>query len=217
MSQDDYRYAVPDSKNKKEILYTGNETPLVILKKKRKTLLFGFLILIILIFYSIFGVILPVLKTGDYNSVYCLGGIVKKILMFYASCFILLWLPYLIISLLRNAGTYFFYNDRVELNAYWIKRKAVIPYNRMRVIRKSSGRGGVMWMVDTMYNVNSIMSHPLLFFKFRYWNGIRFATFFSDQKIAGLKAGLTMAWENPEDGLKALQILKEKALSYEEK
>jgi len=57
---------------------------------------------------------------------------------------------------------------------------------------------------------------PLLFFKFRYWNGLRFPTFFSDQKVAGIKAGLTKAWENPEDGLKALQILKERALSYEE-
>jgi hypothetical protein len=45
---------------------------------------------------------------------------------------------------------------------------------------------------------------------------LRFTTFFSDQKVAGIKAGLTKAWENPEDGLKALQILKERALSYEE-
>ena len=198
-------------------LNTGNETPLVVLKQNKKWLLFTFILLIILLFWSIFGAILPVLKTGDYNSVICYPGrTFQKILIFYACCIIFLCTPYSFISLLRNAGTYFFYNDRVELHAYWIKRKVVIPYNRMHIIRKSSVRSGVMWIIDTRYNVNSIMSHPLLSFKFRYWHGLRFTTFFIDQKIAGIKAGLTNIWENPEDGLKALQILKEKALSYEE-
>jgi len=130
-------------------LCTGNETPLVVLKQKKKMLLFVFLILIILIFYTMFGVILPVLKTGDYNSVFCLGGIVKKILLFYASWVLFLWVPLFFMNLLRNAGTYCFYNDRVELNAYWIKRKVVIPYNRMRVIKNSLGlfNGEVMWLV----------------------------------------------------------------------
>jgi hypothetical protein len=200
------------------LLHTVNEIPLVVLKQSKKCFIFGFLLLITIFFCSIFCAILPVLKTGDYNAVYCdKCSSIKNILLYYTSYFNLLWTPYLFIAFLRNLGTYSFYNDRVELHAYWIKRKVVIPYNRMRVIRKSSVRGGVMWIIDTLYSVNNIMSHPLLFFKFRYWNGLRFPTFFTDPKIAGIKAGLTIAWENPEDGLKALQILKEKALSYEEK
>jgi hypothetical protein len=39
---------------------------------------------------------------------------------------------------------------------------------------------------------------------------------FKDPKIAGMKTGLQGTWENPEDGLKAIQILKEKAFSFVE-
>ncbi len=188
------------------------ETPLVILIGNRKAMSIGIWILVLIIPWSIFGIILPVLTTGDYNSVWPASTVsnVRNILMFYLAWIVLLFAPVFLVLTLGKAGTYYFYSDRAELRTYWIKRKLMIPYNRMHVIRRS---GRILMTAQSLPS----WSHPLLRFKEEYWNSLFFATIFDDPKIAGMKAGLTRTWENPEDGPKVLEILKERAFSFIEK
>jgi hypothetical protein len=114
---------------------------------------------------------------------------------------------------LGKIGIYYFYDDRVELHTYWIKRKIVIPYDRMHVVRERDG------LTITAQSLPS-PSHPLQRFKEKYWNGLGLTTIFDDSKYIGISFRLfpmSSLWENPQDGPKALQIIKERAFSYEEK
>jgi hypothetical protein len=189
------------------------ETPLVILRLNRKRISLGIGVLGLCLFYFIFGVILPVLMTGDYNSAWPpnTGTYAKNFAIFYLSWISLPFLLFILVLGIRDAGTYYFYNDRVELHTYFIKRKIMIPYNRMHVVRLS---GAIIMTAQSLPG----RSHPLQRFKERYWNSMGFHPIFNfkDPKVAGMKTGLQGTWENPEDGQKALQILKERAFSFVE-
>ncbi len=69
------------------------ETPLVILKQYRKMIFYLILLLVVIYLFNIFGVTLPVLKTGDYAAVWSAANtsIVKKIVLFYMSWFLYLY------------------------------------------------------------------------------------------------------------------------------
>jgi hypothetical protein len=196
-------------KNNKETLNPASKTPLVILRHSRKWGLSGIWLFVLVFLYSIFGVILPVMGTGDYNSAWPAGtgNLLKNVLLFYASCINLLSSPVFLVLILGKVGTYYFYDDRVELQTYWIKRKIIIPYNRMYIIKRG------MSINITSQNLPD-RSHPFQRFKERYWNGLVIATIFKDPKFAGMQTGFVRWWENPEDGPKALQILKERAFSF---
>jgi len=196
-----------------EMMMNSNETPLVVLKHNRKMIFYFIMLLIVLYLFFIFGVTLPVLKTGDYAAVWPAGNrnLVKKIALFYMSWFLFLYgIPYFLI-LLRRLGTYYFYSDRLEFKSLW-GRKIVIPYNQMVVIRKNIG----LIIKTTTEGVFSWLN-PIQRFKVEYWNRLIIGTMFKEVKVAGIESGITCGWANPADGPKAIQILKEKAYKFIEK
>jgi hypothetical protein len=155
---------------------------------------------------------LPVLRTGDYEAMWVSSskGIVAKIAIFYTSWFAIPAILYVLVIIIHSAGTYYFYHGGLVLYTYWTKRTVIIPYNEMHVIRREMG------VIITRESLPD-WSQPLKRLKIHYWDGVGFGTNFEEIKVAGMKTGLRKAWLNPEDGPKALTILKEKAFSYIEK
>jgi hypothetical protein len=193
-------------------LNSVQETPLVILKQNQKMIFYFILLLVIIYLFNIFGVTLPVLKTGDYAAVLSAGNrnLVKKIALFYMSWFLYLYgTPYFLI-IIRRFGTYYFYSDRLEFKSLW-GRRIIMPYNQMMVIRKNIG----LIIKTTTEGVFS-WRNPLQRFKVEYWNRLIIGTMFKEVKVAGMETGIIRGWENPADGPNAIQILKEKAFSFVE-
>ncbi len=82
----------------------------------------------------------------------------------------------------------------------------------MVVIRKNTG----LIIKTTTEDVFS-WRNPLQRFKVEYWNRLVIGTMFKEVKVAGMETGITRGWENPADGPKAIQILKERVFSFIEK
>jgi hypothetical protein len=186
-----------------------SETPLVVLKVKRSQVTIGVLCLIFCLLGFMFGVFLPVFRTGDYSAVWG-GNPVKGFILYYLS-----WVAipagffHLLLFLHHKEGACYFYNDRLEVYTFWFERVIVIPYGRMHVVK------GSMAVRISPQHVPD-WSHPLKRILVMYWKSVGFLTAFDDSKIAGLRTGFNRWCENPEDGPKALQILKERAFSYKE-
>jgi len=192
----------------------SSEINLVMLKHNRKRIFYFILLLVVIYLFFIFGVTLPVLRTGDYAAVWPAGNrnLVKKIALFYMSWFLFLYgTPYFLI-IIRSLGTYCFYYDRLEFKSIWGKR-VIMPYNHMIVVRKNRGLIIKTKKTEDVYS----WLHPIRRFKVEYWNRLIIGTMFKEVKVAGMDAGITRGWENPADGPKAIQILKEKAFSFIEK
>lgn len=186
-----------------------NETPLVVLKVKRSQVTIGVLCLVFCMLCFIFGVFLPVFRTGDYSAIWG-GNPAKGFILYYLS-----WVAipasffHLLLFLHHKEGACYFYNDRLEVYTFWFERVIVIPYDRMHVVK------GSMAVRISPQRVPD-WSHPLKRMQVIYWKSVGFLTAFDDPKIAGLRTGFNRWCENPEDGPKALQILKERAFSFKE-
>lgn len=199
--------------NKNELIKSSDNELLVILKQNRKAVRYFFVILIIVYLFYIFCVTLPVLKTGEYAAV-CIANdsLFKKVALFYTSWIMYLYVtPFLLITV-RRFGNYYFYSDRLEFESLFFGRVIIIPYNQLIVIKKQKR----LFIKTTVENVFT-WSNPLQHFKVEYWDRLVINAMFEDVKVLGVKAGLTRGWENPADGLKAIQILKEKASAFIEK
>lgn len=142
----------------------SREDPLVILKPNRAWCNFGIGNIDIVFLYAIFGLVIPVLTTGDYATMWISDdkGIVIRVAMFYIALIIvipncLFWL----FLIFRTAGTYYFYNDRMELHAQWIRKKIRMPYREMYVIRRINGMNITREKIPDGF-------HPLKHFKILY-------------------------------------------------
>lgn len=159
---------------------------------------------------STLDVILPVLLTGDYKEINLTKTTyTEKVLWFYLALVALPSVLYILLIFFLRAGAYYFYDDRLEFHPFWISKITVILYNQMKVFKLKN-------RVFILTQAPPSWSHPLQRFKVLFWNGIAFGTIFVDPKIAGIKRGMTHAWENIDDGPKALQVLQERALSWVE-
>lgn len=187
-----------------------SETPLVVLKTKRSQVTIGALFLIIGTLCLIFGVFLPVLRTGNYSAIWG-GNPVKGFILFYLSWFAIPGgLFYILLFLHHKEGAGYFYKDRLEIYTFWFERRIIIPYVRMHVVQ---GKMAVRISTQSLPD----WSRPWQRFKVMYWESVGFLTIFHDPKVAGIRTGFNRWYENPEDGPKAMQILKEKAFSFIEK
>jgi hypothetical protein len=182
----------------------ASESPLVVLRRNINWWFFSILLLAGLTLYGILGVILPVLATGDYAAV---GdkNIAKGIYAFFLFCFIVIAMPFCVPVF--KQGFYYFYNDRMEVDPFWGRRRIVIPYKQMHVRQC----GGIR-MTITAQAVPG-WAHPLEHYRVLYWNGLSMGIIY-ESKIAGIQTGMTRMWENPADVPKAIQILQEKAFEF---
>ena len=187
----------------------ANETPLVILKHNRKSAFYIILLFVAIGVFCMFGIILPVLTKGGYSAEWVSRrtGIVVRMALFYMAWFYLLMFPNILI-IIRSLGAYCFYNDRLEFKSL-LGRRIILPYNQMVVLLKKKR----LTIKNTTEDASG-WSNPLQWLKVNYWHVLKFTTYFNNKKIAGVE---TSSWLNPEDGPKAIQILKEKAFSFIEK
>lgn len=174
------------------------EKPLVILKRSRKKFMFGLVTLVIITMYCLFGIILPVLLTGDYNAMWLASDkrVGRNITLFYLSLLCLLLLPVFVPSF--KAGNIIFYNDRMEIKPFLGMKKKIIPYKKMHISFYMDGR-----MTITLQSIPSWV-HPIRRYYIQYWDGLSIVL-------------SSRCLDNYADVPRALQILKENAFEFVEK
>jgi hypothetical protein len=184
------------------------DTPIVVLRQNRSLLLKITIFIFCFGAFIFFGFTLPVIIAGSYTA-----GLadelspLKRIFMFWGSLYLIPFFSYLLIMGIRHFGDFTFYPNRLEFQSFWFNRKASIPYSQMYV---AVGKLGVsMTTTPLPSNRNHIKR-----FRAEY-NSIFFPAgmFFDDRLIGNFTWGISKRWLNPQDGPKAIQILKEKALS----
>lgn len=107
------------------------EEPVAVLLPDKLIFWLGVVVTIGIYLFYIFGVILPVLQTGDYASVWPENDrrIVAKMSLFYIACLAIFLVPGALPPFRK--GVSFFYADRLEVLPYIGRRKIVIPYAEM--------------------------------------------------------------------------------------
>lgn len=183
------------------------EEPIVVLRQNHDLLLMCLLFICFIIVFFIFGVIIPAIKAGSYSAVWGPASAnVKKIFLFYCALLSTPILSYQTMLAFRRNGNFFFYTDRMEFESFWFGRKACIPYNQMHVSLQS------MFLMVSTETIPPWKSY-LRRLKAEFY-AFGFPTIFLEPKVGGVMIiGLSKKWENPKDGPKAVQILKEKAFS----
>lgn len=111
--------------------------PLVVLKHNKIALVFLWVISISWTVVSVFGVIIPVLSVGDFNAAWIAHSrLNKNIELFFLA---LAWIPAapFMFGWIKNAGTLFFYCDRVEVYPYLGWGKRIFLYEEIQVTVKN--------------------------------------------------------------------------------
>lgn len=113
--------------------YIQIEKPLAVLNPKRGFCLIGLLVIVLLVPFFIFGVIIPVLMTGDFVSVWPVSDnrILYKAVLFFMACIYLFIFPFTFPSF--RTGNCYFYEDRMEVMPFIGFKKLVFYYNYMYV------------------------------------------------------------------------------------
>lgn len=170
------------------------EKPIVILKPKRSLCIIGIFISVLLVPFFLFGVILPVIQTGDFASVW---PVTDKRVGFKTILFLMGWLYLLLLPLTVTAfkvGDCYFYEDRMEVIPFLGWNKVIYFYKGMFVNIHINVR---LVIFDRMLPP---WTHPIQRYKAQYWDGFA---------LGIIPTGLN----NPEDVQKVLQILLKKASS----
>ncbi len=181
------------------------DVPIVVLEQNRVFLLrriyFALGLFALFVCY-----VVPVIRAGTYSAGWA-GTLppVKQFLMFWCSLFAIFFLPYLLITGLRHFGNFSFYSDRLEFASFWFNRKISIPYNKMHVNFLSNG---VIVSATTL----PAWRTPLKRIRAQY-NAMGFPMIFDDRIMGNFTVGISNRWLNPQDGPKAVQILKERGFS----
>lgn len=112
--------------------------PLEVVKHSKIALMFLGVMTISWTVVSVFGVIIPVLSTGDFNAAWIAHSrLNKNVELFFLA---LAWIPAapFVFGSIKNAGTLFFYRDRMEVAPYLGMGKRIFPYEEIQVIVKNS-------------------------------------------------------------------------------
>lgn len=180
------------------------ESPLVVLKIERTTFIFSFVITILISLYCFFGVLVPVLISGDFNSV--MTGIShdshsKKIIIFVLG---ILWfispLPAIICNVLRQ-GDVSFYEDRLEIKPILKLSVRIFYYKNAYALLASPLSGSTYYLITNSELKPNFISHPWDYFKWRYLDS---ATILLNDK----------ALRNPEMKQQAIDILSGRVLKH---
>jgi hypothetical protein len=181
------------------------DTPIVVLEQNRKFLKMAIIFAVGLLILDICHIV-PVVMAGTYSAGLAdLLPPVKRFLMFWCSLFAMFFLPYFLITAVWHLGNFSFYSDRLEFASFWFDRKIRIPYNKMYVNFLSNG---VIISTTTLPSWRT----PLKRIRAQY-NAVAFPMIFDDRVIGNFTFGISRRWLNPQDGPKAVQILKERGFS----
>lgn len=170
----------------------NEERPLVVLKPSKIAFFSVVIFFICWTIVSVFGVIIPVLTTGDVNAVWIPHSRTNKNLELFLIA--LAWIPALP-SLVpgKNFGIFYFYSDRMEVVPFLGWKKRVFPYEEILVTIKGSRR-----VTISKRNLPN-WTHPWQRYKAQYWQGIGF--------------GQRCPWDDvyEENVQKAVEILQKQA------
>ncbi len=188
-----------------------SETPLVVLRLRRKFYVFSYVFVALGLVYFYLGIIFPVLTTGDFSTMLVSDNvrISRRVILFISSLLVVPFFSSVLILSIWRVGDAYFYEDKLVVIALFSGRKIIIPYDKMYINKKN----GLLTITSQKLPT---WSDPWNLMKVKYFEGVGFVMNFSDPKIAGMKIGITI-WENLADGPKAMLLLKEKAFSFTEK
>jgi len=178
-----------------EPTHSMTETLLLILRQVRRRWIYMVVFLFVNTLYALCGIAVTVLTAG------------AKHLPYSWMCWLFLlslpfWVP------VFKAGIYYFYNDRLEVDRFWGRRRIIIPYKRMHVYRFENRRMGI-----TTQRLSA--SNPLQYYKLLYLTGLYFSIA-DESEVGAIGTVIASRWENPADLPKAIQILKDKAFEFTE-
>ncbi|MDH5525615.1 MAG: hypothetical protein OEY01_16735 [Desulfobulbaceae bacterium] len=172
-----------------------NERPLVTLIPKKNLHWLGAILVVSITLFNIFAVIIPVLKSGDYSSVWPVSdkrtGV--KTILFYMAWGWLFYLPACLPAFRK--GLFCFYENRLEVKPFFVKKIRTFYYKEMSVTLHGNYR-----MTINKHNVKRHMT-LLQRLKNKYWDGVA---------IGLLHHGL----KNHEDVETVISILKDKAATF---
>jgi len=171
--------------------------PLVELRFKPWVFVFLLLVFIWCMWFSIFGAIVPYLKTGDFAEIWPAHehNVFEKQVIFVFAW--ILWLVSPVLFLIFRVGVVVIYETHVELWPYlWFIKKLAIPYDAMHVTDNT----GVMQLTKGV--VPLLRENPYKYWKLIYSEGIKIP-------LNG------MVLSNPEALQQALQIVRERAFGID--
>ena len=194
------------------------ETPMLVLWRWRWFMWMFFIGFVLCTIYMLVQVLL-VLKTGDYRSMLDYDEYLpsRNIIRHYLQLFFLLTLP-MWLGAFKQIGSFYFYRDRLEFAPWYRSKKCkrrVIPYEEMHVLFIRSivrdDNSGLL------VNTQSIPDCPNLFkrLKFRYWDGCMLLFGRVPSESEKKERYSSVIWQNPEDVQKAVELLRENAVSFQ--
>lgn len=178
--------------NDQKLLNTNTmlpEKPLVVLKPKKYMFWLFVIFIVYSCFFNMFGVILPVLITGDYSSVWPASDkrTIMKIALFYIGWVYFILLPTAFRGF--NNGKLLFYKDRLVVKPYLFKKERVYFYDS--IIVNCYGDFRIALYSNSLHSCKSTFQR----FKVKYLQGLGF----------GLSP---RCFDNSPDVEKALELLK---------
>ncbi|MBN2653556.1 MAG: hypothetical protein JXR79_00370 [Nitrospirae bacterium] len=163
------------------------------LQPKRRFQMIVIITSALILMYGLFCVVLPVLITGNYNAVWPhTERTYKNVVGFYLFLGILFTSPFYIPAF--KTGAWYFYNDRVVLKTLLGQNIITVKYKQMYALHIRTS------IVITRENVPS-WANPIQRYKIMYWKGL----FMPLSQIA---------YANPSDAAKALELIKQNALAF---
>jgi hypothetical protein len=183
--------------------------PIVVLKQNEDAL---HLIMVLLVGFGIlafFAYVLPVLRTWDYSAEWGADELCyyKQVFMFWGFLYGLPFIAYFVFNGVLQYGDFSFYDDHIEFKGFYFNREISLPYNKINVVYGNSCIALSRTSMPSKWK-------PIDRIKFRF-NAIFIPVgiFFDDTIIGNFKEGISkMIYLNPEDGPKAVRILKEKTI-----
>jgi|GEM_PF-5342604 len=167
------------------------DVPYIALRLNRKKICHLIGLLLPIFFFAFLWGILPVLMTGDIESIPMKPYNQKP--FFVLSCFAVMIFPTIIILTLRRLGTVYLYQDRVVLKCY-LGSLRIIFYSQMHVLLEDQK--------VNIYHVKDIEQKKWLQLQWIMWaKGI----------------GIPLPWlQSMEDVPRTVALLKEKAFRFED-
>lgn len=120
---------------------TTNNGAIVTISLKRSKYWAFLIVSIALTTYATFGIVIPVISTGDFNAIWPATDkrIVRKAMIFFCS---IIWLGAIpaIIRCIISIGEFRFFNDRLEVSTFFFSRLRIYYYKDITVNQHGSYR-----------------------------------------------------------------------------
>lgn len=185
---------------------SNNEKPILVLKQNRKLLKWTICFIIGIVALA-FSDVVSVIVAGSYSAVGDDFKRYEQIFLFWGSVYFIPFIIYIVIMGLRHFGDFSLYSDRLEFQSFWFNRKTRLSYNEMYIESGSIGLSITSAPLPSKW-------HPVKRFRAVYNSMfVPAGIYLNDNLIGNFRWGLSKRYLNPQDGPKAVKILREKAFS----